>query len=95
MALQSQYAYKQTAYMTNNIGPRLTGSPQAKRAIEYVAAEMKKLGLEVQLQKLTVPHWVRGEEKGELIRFSGMAKGSVQKIVLTALGEVLPHRKMD
>jgi len=85
-ALESNYAYKQTAYMTNNIGPRLTGSPQAERAVEWVAEEMRKLGLEVKLQKLTVPHWVRGEEKGMLTEFPGMAKGTTQKIVLTALG---------
>lgn len=85
-ALQSGYAYKQTAYLSNNIGPRLSGSPQAERAVQYVAEEMRKLGLEVTLQKLTVPHWVRGEEKGELVEFEGMAKGSTQKIVLTALG---------
>ena len=85
-ALRSDYALKQTAYLSNNIGPRLTGSPQAQRAVEYVADEMKKLGLDVRLQKLTVPHWVRGVETGELIEFSGMAKGTTQKIVLTALG---------
>ena len=85
-ALSSDYAYKQVAYLCNNIGPRLTGSPQAERAVEYVADEMKKLGLEVRLQKLTVPHWVRGEEKGELVQFPGMAQGTKQKIVLTALG---------
>ncbi len=85
-ALASDYAYKQTAYLSNNIGPRLSGSPQAQRAVEYVAAELKKLGLEVRLQKLTVPHWVRGEEKAELVEFEGMAQGTTQKIVLTALG---------
>ncbi len=85
-ALQSDYAYKQTAYLSNNIGARLTGSKQAERAIEYVADEMKKLGLTVRLQKLTVPHWVRGEEKGELVEWNGMAAGTTQKIVLTALG---------
>jgi Zn-dependent M28 family amino/carboxypeptidase len=47
---------------------------------------MRKLGLTVRLQKLTVPHWVRGEEKGELVQFEGMAKGTTQKVVLTALG---------
>ena len=73
-ALLSNYAYDKTAYMTNNIGARLSGSPQAERAVEYVADEMRKLGLEVQLQKLSVPHWVRGEEKGELVEFEGMAK---------------------
>jgi carboxypeptidase Q len=85
-ALASDYAYRQTGYLSNNIGPRLSGSPQAERAVQYVAEEMRKLGLEVRLQKLTVPHWVRGEEKGELIQFPGMAPGTTQKIVLTALG---------
>jgi carboxypeptidase Q len=85
-ALQSDYAYKQTAYLSNNIGPRLSGSPEAQRAVEYVADEMRKLGLEVRLQKLTVPHWVRGAETGELTRFPGMAAGSTRKVVLTALG---------
>ncbi|CAN5354340.1 M28 family metallopeptidase [soil metagenome] len=85
-ALQSDYAYRQTAYLSNNIGPRLTGSPQAERAVQYVAEELRKLGLAVRLQKLSVPHWVRGEEKGELVEFEGMAQGTTQKIVLTALG---------
>ena len=85
-ALQSEYALTQTAYLSNSIGPRLTGSPQAQRAVEYVAEEMRKVGLEVRLQKLTVPHWVRGAETGELTDFPGMAKGTTQKVVLTALG---------
>lgn len=85
-ALASNYAWKHTAYLSNNIGPRLSGSAQAQRAVEYVADEMRKLGLEVRLQKLSVPHWVRGEEKGEIIEFPGMAKGTTQKLVLTALG---------
>ncbi|HLM62602.1 MAG TPA: hypothetical protein VK308_17520, partial [Pyrinomonadaceae bacterium] len=85
-ALESDYAYKQTAYLSNNIGARLTGSAQAERAVQWVAEEMRKLGLTVRLQKLTVPHWVRGEERGELIEFEGMAKGTTQKVVLTALG---------
>lgn len=85
-ALSSDYALRQTAYLSNNIGPRLTGSPQSLRAVEYVAEEMRKLGLDVRLQKLTVPHWVRGEERGALVEFEGMAKGTTQNVVLTALG---------
>ena len=54
--------------------------------MQYVAEELRKLGLDVRLQKVMVPHWVRGEEHGELIQFDGMAPGTVQKIVLTALG---------
>lgn len=61
-ALKSDYAYRQVAHLSNNIGPRLTGSAQAQKAVDYVAGELKALGLEVQLEKLMVPHWVRGEE---------------------------------
>ncbi|MBZ5552744.1 MAG: M20/M25/M40 family metallo-hydrolase [Acidobacteriia bacterium] len=85
-ALKSDYAYAQLRHLTNNIGPRLTGSPQAQQAVEYVASEMRRLGLDVQLEKLTVPHWVRGQETGELVQFPGQAPDTVQKIVLTALG---------
>jgi hypothetical protein len=85
-ALESDYAYKQVAYLCDNIGPRLSGSPQAQRAVEYVAGEMRRLGLVVQLEELKVPHWVRGLETGALTQFPGMAPGTTQKIVLTALG---------
>ncbi len=85
-ATASDYAYRQVGYLSNNIGPRLSGSAQAERAVEYVADEMRALGLDVRLQKCMVPHWVRGEEHGELIEFPGMAPGTTQKVVLTALG---------
>jgi carboxypeptidase Q len=85
-ALQSDYAYRQLAHLSNNIGPRLSGSPQAQTAVEYTAAELRRLGLDVKLEKVMVPHWVRGEETGSLIEYRGMAPGTTQKIVLTALG---------
>ena len=85
-ALASDYAYRQVAHLCNNIGPRLTGSAQAQKAVEYVSAELKALGLDVQLEKVTVPHWVRGEETAVLVEFPGMAENTTQKIVLTALG---------
>ena len=85
-ALASDYAYKELKHLTNNIGPRLAGSPQAQFAAEYVGAEMRKLGLEVTLEKTKVPHWVRGIETGSLAEYPGKAPGTEQKIVLTALG---------
>jgi carboxypeptidase Q len=85
-ALKSDYAYRQVGYLCNNIGPRLSGSPQAEQAVKYVAEELRKLGLEVRLEKVMVPHWVRGSETGELVEFKGQAPGTTQKIVLTALG---------
>src|SRR6266404_7862210 len=85
-ALESDYAYRQVAHLANNIGPRLSGSTQAQAAVEYVAAELRKLGLEVQLEKVMVPHWVRGEETAALTDYPSMAPKTTQKIVLTALG---------
>ena len=85
-ALMSDYAYRQVAHLANNIGPRLSGSAQAAKAVEYVASEMHALGLEVQLEKVMVPHWVRGEETAALVQFPGQAQDTTQKIILTALG---------
>jgi Zn-dependent M28 family amino/carboxypeptidase len=85
-ALTGDYAYRQVAHLTENIGPRLSGSPQAQQAVEYVAEEMRRLGLEVTLEKTMVPHWVRGEERAELTTFPGQAPRTSQKIILTALG---------
>jgi Zn-dependent M28 family amino/carboxypeptidase len=85
-ALASDYAYRQVAHLTENIGPRISGSPQAQQAVEYVAGELRRLGLEVMLEKVMVPHWVRGEERAELTVFPGQAPHTSQRIVLAALG---------
>src|SRR4051812_18789579 len=85
-ALTSDYAYRQVAHLSNNIGPRLTGSAQAAKAVEYVSSELKKLGCEVALEKVTVPHWVRGEETAALVEFPEQATNKTQKIILCALG---------
>src|SRR3979411_3112987 len=86
-ALTSDYGYRQVAHLSNNIGPRLTGSAQAAKAVEYLARELKAIGCEVQLEKVIVPHWVRGEETAALVQWPGMAENTTQKIVLCALGD--------
>ncbi len=73
-------------HLANNIGPRLSGSAQAAKAVDYVANELKAIGCEVQLEKVMVPHWVRGEETAALVQFPGQAPDTTQKIVLCALG---------
>jgi Zn-dependent M28 family amino/carboxypeptidase len=85
-SLASDFAYRQLRHLSNNIGPRLPGSPQAQFAAEYTGAEMRRLGLEVKLEKVMVPHWVRGIETGALTEYPGQAPGTTQKIALTALG---------
>ena len=85
-AMKDSFALDQLRHLTDNIGPRLSGSPQAQHAVEYVAATMRALGADVQLEKTMVPHWVRGVETGELLTWLDQTPGTTQKIVLTALG---------
>jgi len=89
-ALSDDYAYRQVAHLTDNIGPRPCGSAQAAAAVQYVADELRKLGLEVRLEEVRVPQWMRGIETAELVEYPGQARGTSQKIVLTALGGNTP-----
>ena len=85
-ALNDDYAYKQVAHLTENIGPRPSGSAQSVEAAQYVAEELRKLGLEVRLEEVRVPHWVRGSESAELVEFPGQTPKTTQRIVVTSLG---------
>ncbi len=85
-ALSDDFAFRIVAHLTENIGGRPSGSPQANAATQYVADELRHLGLEVHLQPVTVPHWVRGVETAALVEYPGMVPGTTQRIVLTALG---------
>ena len=85
-ALHDSYAYDQLSFLSNNIGARPSGSPEAEAAIERVASELRSLGAEVTLEKTTVPHWIRGEESAALTMWTGMTPGTTQKVVVTALG---------
>ncbi len=85
-ALADDYAYRQLAHLTENIGPRPTGSLAAQGAIEYVAAQMRDIGLDVHLEPVKVPHWVRGIETAELVEGPWLPSGTQRPIILTALG---------
>jgi len=85
-ALGDDYAYKQVAYLTENIGPRPSGSAQSVKAAQYVADQMRSLGLEVRLEEVKVPHWVRGAETAELIDFPGQVPNTTQRVFVTSLG---------
>jgi Zn-dependent M28 family amino/carboxypeptidase len=89
-ALTDDYAYQQVAHLTDNIGPRAAGSAEAEAAVRYVADELRKLGLEVRQEEVRVPQWIRGIETAELVEYPGQAPGTIQKIVLTALGGNVP-----
>jgi carboxypeptidase Q len=85
-ALNSDYAYRQTSFLSDNIGPRPAGSAAYARATEYVGAELRKLGIEVTFEDVQVEPWIRGEESAHLVRWPGMTPNSTQKLVVTALG---------
>jgi hypothetical protein len=89
-ALSDDYAWQQVAHITENIGPRPEGSAQAEAAVNYVADELRKLGLDVHLEDVQVPRWTRGLETAELVEYPGHVAGTTQKIVLTALGGNTP-----
>ena len=69
-ALLRGQSYDNLRYLCQQIGPRLSGSAQAARAVEWGKLTMEKAGCfdRVYLQECQVPHWVRGgPEKGEII----------------------------
>jgi carboxypeptidase Q len=84
-ALKDDYAYNQLEYLTDSIGPRPQGSPQADAATRYVADEMRKLGLEVRLEPVPVRRYLRGTDAAELVEYPGQGESAKQKIVVTAL----------
>ncbi len=84
-ALSDDYAYKELAHLTDSIGARPQGSPQADAAAKYVADELRKLGLEVRLEPVPVRRFFRGNNSAELTEYPGQVEGSKQKVVVTAL----------
>ncbi len=71
-ALTSDVAYRRLAWLTDRIGNRLSGSDSLERAIAWAVSEMKRDGLDnVRAEKVSVPHWVRGEESLELLEPAG------------------------
>ena len=67
------------------IGPRLSGSENSLKAINWSFEKMQKLGLEnVWLQPVMVPHWIRGEKETAKIIYS--KKIGERKFEILALG---------
>lgn len=86
MALSDDYAYQQLEHLTDSIGPRPQGSPQADAAAHYVADELRKLGLDVHLEPVPVRHFERGTDAAELVEYPGQVDGTKQKIYVASLG---------
>lgn len=62
--LSNGEAYQTLNYLCKKVGPRLSGSEGAKKAVDYTKSVMEKYGFDrVFLQDVMVPHWVRGAKE--------------------------------
>lgn len=64
LSLTNSKCYTWLDYLSNKIGPRLSGSDNAEKAVQYTKAQLETLGLDkVYLQEVMVPKWVRGQKE--------------------------------
>ncbi|HLE33212.1 MAG TPA: M20/M25/M40 family metallo-hydrolase [Bacteroidota bacterium] len=84
MSLGSGKSYEALTDLSVNIGHRISGSPQAEKAVQWTKKKMEEFGLEnVRLEPVMVPRWVRGEvEEGSVI----LPDGKKIPVKITALG---------
>lgn len=61
-------SYRRLADFTDTIGNRVSGSKNLEMAIKYMYKAMTSDGLDVHLEPVKVPHWVRGKESAEIIQ---------------------------
>lgn len=76
-------SYEWLEDLTQNIGGRLSGSPEAAKAVVWGEKLMTDVGLDsVWLQPVMVPHWVRGEKEIATYTTNGIQKN----VPICALG---------
>jgi carboxypeptidase Q len=67
-ALQNGESYKNLEYLCKQIGPRLSGSQNAQKAVDWTKKVMEDYGFDkVYLQEVMVPHWERGAKEAAFI----------------------------
>lgn len=82
-ALTQGKSYEWLRDLTQNVGGRLSGSPEAQKAVEWGERVMNEVGLDsVWLQPVMVPHWVRGEKEEAYYTVNGKK----QNVPICALG---------
>lgn len=58
---------KNLEYLTTEIGPRLTGSPQMTQASQWALQRFRSYGLDAHLETFDIPHsWTRGVDTAEI-----------------------------
>lgn len=66
-ALRNGEAYSNLRDLCKKVGNRISGSPQAEKAVQLMYNKMKAYGFDsVWLQPVMVPRWIRGSKKTEM-----------------------------
>jgi hypothetical protein len=83
-ALGSNNSFDMLQELCTNVGNRISGSPQAAKAVQWAKKKMEDLGFEnVHLEAVMVPRWVRGSvEEAYLL----LPNGEREKLKITMLG---------
>ena len=82
-ALSNGMSYEWLEYLSNDIGHRLSGSVNAKRAVKWGKEELSPISDKVWLQPVMVPKWVRGAPEYAHIESSS---GKAISVPILALG---------
>jgi carboxypeptidase Q len=86
-SLTKGQSYSLLEQLTQQVGARLSGSPQAAAAVEWGRHAMEQLGFDsVWLQPVMVPHWVRG--KKEVAKIITTKQGVIPVNILALGGSV-------
>ncbi len=73
--LTNSGAYENLRHLTKKIGPRLSGSMNAQKAVTFTAKILKEAGADtVYLQPCMVPHWERGAKETGYVIPAGTSK---------------------
>ncbi|HEX4958135.1 MAG TPA: M20/M25/M40 family metallo-hydrolase [Lacibacter sp.] len=84
VVLTKGQSYENLRFLCKQVGPRLSGSPQAEKAVRETFRMMKELGADtVYLQPCMVPHWVRGAKENAVLVNAG---GQTMELNVCALG---------
>ena len=82
--LRNGRAYENLRVLCKQVGPRLSGSPGAEKAVQETARMLREAGADtVFLQPCMVPRWVRGAKEEAYLTLAG---GKRQPIRVVALG---------
>lgn len=80
-ALESDHAWLRLSQLCDRLGHRLSGSEALERSARWAVQAMREDGLDnAWLQPVLVPHWVRGEERAEMV------EPGPQQLVMLGLG---------